>query len=125
MSLPSSHTHSARTWPTSSAGLASIESIRRLALTLFAFFVLCAPAQASRTMEIGIQDDAVFVAPIRLRRSAALDRAQEIGVTTIRANVLWSRVLTGSQGTGARGPPSRATTSACSTGSSMARANAG
>ena len=77
--------------------MASIESIRRLALTLFAFFVLCAPAQASRTMEIGIQDDAVFLHQWGYSRPAALDRAQEIGVTTIRANVLWSRVLTGSQ----------------------------
>jgi len=80
-----------------SAGLASIGSIRRLALTLFAFFVLCAPAQASRTMEIGIQDDSVFLNQWGYSRPAALDRAQEIGVTTIRANVLWSRVLTGSQ----------------------------
>ena len=48
-------------------------------------------------MEIGIQDDAVFLNQAGYPRPAALDRAQEIGVTTIRANVLWSRVLTGSQ----------------------------
>ena len=77
--------------------MASIESIRRLALTLFAFFVLCAPAQASRTMEIGIQDDAVFVNQVGYPRGAAFDRAEEIGVTTIRANILWSRVITGNQ----------------------------
>src|SRR6478752_1711632 len=97
MSLPSSPSRSARTWPMNSAGLASIGAIRRLALTLFPFFVLCAPAHASRTMEIGIQDDAVFIHQAGMTRQQAFDRAEELGVTKIRANLLWSRVLTGSQ----------------------------
>jgi GH35 family endo-1,4-beta-xylanase len=45
-------------------------------------------------MEIGIQDDAVFVSQAGYPRQAALDRAAEIGVTTIRANMIWSRVMT-------------------------------
>jgi hypothetical protein len=48
-------------------------------------------------MEIGIQDDAVFVNQVGMARATALDRAEELGVTKIRANVLWSRTLTGKQ----------------------------
>jgi GH35 family endo-1,4-beta-xylanase len=48
-------------------------------------------------MEIGLQDDAVFVAQAGYPRQAALDRASEIGVTTIRANMIWSRVMTPEQ----------------------------
>jgi GH35 family endo-1,4-beta-xylanase len=53
-----------------------------------------ATAHASKTMEIGIQDDAVFVAQAGYPRQAALERAVEVGVTTIRANMIWSRVMT-------------------------------
>jgi GH35 family endo-1,4-beta-xylanase len=48
-------------------------------------------------MEIGIQDDAVFVGQAGYPRQLALDRAAEIGVTTIRANMIWSRVMTRKQ----------------------------
>lgn len=48
-------------------------------------------------MEIGLQDDAVFVNQAGYGRLAGIARAKEIGVTHIRANVLWSRVLLGGQ----------------------------
>jgi hypothetical protein len=58
---------------------------------------LAAPAYASRSMEIGLQDDAVFVDQAGMGRTAAFERAHEIGVTTIRANMLWARVMAGKQ----------------------------
>jgi hypothetical protein len=48
-------------------------------------------------MEIGLQDDAVFVDQAGIGRTAGFARAAEIGVTTIRANMLWSRVMAGKQ----------------------------
>ncbi|MDA0178926.1 cellulase family glycosylhydrolase [Solirubrobacter phytolaccae] len=59
--------------------------------------MLAAPAHASRTMEIGIQDDAVFVDQVGYGRIAGLTRAKELGVTTVRANMIWARVLVGKQ----------------------------
>src|SRR6476469_6313836 len=44
-------------------------------------------------MEIGLQDDAVFVDQVGIGREAGFARAKEIGVTTIRANMIWSRLL--------------------------------
>jgi hypothetical protein len=52
-----------------------------------------APARASATMEIGLQDDAVFIDQYYYGRGPGLDRAAELGVTSIRANMIWSRVL--------------------------------
>ena len=72
-------------------------AIRRLTLTVFAFLLLCAPANASRTMEIGLQDDAVFLGNSPLPREEAFVHAKALGVTKIRANMLWSRVLRGKQ----------------------------
>jgi hypothetical protein len=66
---------------------------------LIAAMVLAAPspAFASRSMEIGLQDDAVFVDQAGIGRETGFARAKEIGVTTIRANMLWSRVMTEAQ----------------------------
>ena len=66
---------------------------------LIAAMVLAAPspAFASRSMEIGLQDDAVFVDQAGIGRETGFARAKEIGVTTIRANMLWSRVMTDAQ----------------------------
>ena len=73
-------------------------AISRTVLTaLLAALVLAAPAHASRSMEIGLQDDAVFVDQAGIGRSAGFERAKQIGVTTIRANMLWSRVSAGKQ----------------------------
>lgn len=44
-------------------------------------------------MEVGLQDDAVFVDQVYYGRQAGFDRAAELGVKTVRANVFWSRVL--------------------------------
>ena len=71
--------------------------MRRLLAPLLAFLVLCAPAHASRTMDIGLQDDYVLLGESGFNRGVALNRAAELGVTKIRANVLWSRVLEGNQ----------------------------
>jgi len=70
---------------------------RLFTLLVAALALVPATAHASKTMEIGIQDDAVFVAQAGYARSAGLDRAAEIGVTTIRANMIWSRVMPAEQ----------------------------
>lgn len=48
-------------------------------------------------MEIGLQDDSVFVDQYSYSRPAGLDRARELGVTTIRANLVWAKALEGKQ----------------------------
>jgi hypothetical protein len=72
-------------------------AMRRAVLTLLTFLLLCAPAHASRTMDIGLQDDYVFLGVSGFNREVAFARAAELGVTKIRANVLWSHVLKGTQ----------------------------
>src|SRR4051794_5502611 len=72
---------------------------RTVFTALIAAMVLAAPspAFASRSMEIGLQDDAVFVEQTAIGREAGFARAKEIGVTSIRANMLWSRVMSDKQ----------------------------
>lgn len=48
-------------------------------------------------MHIGLQDDAVFLGNSAYPREAAFDRATQLGVTKIRANMIWERVLDGKQ----------------------------
>ena len=48
-------------------------------------------AHAGRGMEIGLQDDAVFVYQQYYDRDLALDQARQLGVTRLRVNVLWNR----------------------------------
>ncbi|HYH58669.1 MAG TPA: hypothetical protein VD790_05570 [Thermoleophilaceae bacterium] len=61
------------------------------ALPLFA----AAPAQAAKKMEVAIQDDGVFLyKKSYYDREAAFRQARELGVSRIRMNVLWSRVMT-------------------------------
>src|SRR4051812_24180173 len=86
-------------WPRFAASPVRMRAaIFRTVLTaLFAALVLAAPAHASRSMEIGLQDDAVFVDQAGIGRTAGFARAQEIGVTTIRANMIWARVMAGKQ----------------------------
>jgi hypothetical protein len=64
-----------------------------LALTA-AFAAGAGPASAARGLEVGLQDDGVFVQQAWYSRERALDRAQRLGVTRLRVNVLWSRVVT-------------------------------
>jgi hypothetical protein len=74
-------------------------TIRRATFILLALCALVLPtsAHASRTMEIGIQDDPVFLEYYGHDRITAYERAAEIGVTTVRANAIWSRMLLGKQ----------------------------
>lgn len=75
--------------------------MRRLVLLLLAVSALTtlfaggpATASAARGLEVGLQDDGVFVQQAWYSRSSALERAQRLGVTRLRVNVLWSRVVT-------------------------------
>ena len=56
---------------------------------------LAAPsgAQAASNMEIAIQDDAVFVTNAYYGRERGLTKAQQMGVTHLRVNVIWSAVV--------------------------------
>jgi hypothetical protein len=54
-------------------------------------------AHAARGMEVGLQDDAVFLYQRYYDRNVALEQARELGVTRLRVNVLWSRVAAAQQ----------------------------
>jgi hypothetical protein len=69
-----------------------------LALPLLAATLLCAlagaaPARAAAGMEIGLQDDSVFVYRTYYDRELAFQQAREIGVTKIRVNLSWTRTV--------------------------------
>jgi hypothetical protein len=49
-------------------------------------------ANAARGMEVGLQDDAVFLYQSYYNRDLALQQARQLGVTRLRVNVLWNRI---------------------------------
>ena len=51
------------------------------------------PAHAARGMEIGVQDDAQFLSATDSARAAAFVHARKLGVSALRANVPWARVV--------------------------------
>jgi hypothetical protein len=55
--------------------------------------VASAPAHAARGLEIGIQDDDQFMARSDTARTAAFGHARTLGVSVVRANIQWSRVV--------------------------------
>jgi hypothetical protein len=63
-------------------------SLATLCLALAASLVAVPAASADR-LEIGIQDEAVFVADHAIGRDAGLDRARDLGATHIRASIDW------------------------------------
>src|SRR3954454_22517018 len=67
---------------------------RLLAAVLVAASSLSAAtsAHAARGMEVGLQDDAVFLYQHYYNRDLALQQARQLGVTRLRVNVLWNRV---------------------------------
>jgi hypothetical protein len=69
--------------------------MRRLACSLLVLAVTlgaASSAHAARGMEVGLQDDAVFLYQSYYDRGLALEQARELGVTRLRVNVLWNRV---------------------------------
>lgn len=57
-------------------------------LALAATLVPAATASADR-LEVGVQDESVFVAGLGIGRDAGLDRARQLGATHIRAGIDW------------------------------------
>jgi len=55
-------------------------------------------AHAARGMEVAIQDDSVFLNNSWYGRDKAFQRAHELGVTRLRVNVLWARVVANPNG---------------------------
>jgi len=51
------------------------------------------PAHAARGMEIGVQDDAQFLSSTDSARAAAFAHARKLGVSALRANVPWARIV--------------------------------
>ena len=51
-----------------------------------------ATAHAAPGMEVGLQDDAVFLYQSYYNRDTGLQQARQLGVTRLRVNILWSRV---------------------------------
>lgn len=74
---------------------------RRSNITILALVVVlatsalaCAPAfGGAKPMEVGLQDDGAFLAQIGLKRSKALNLAEQLKVTRIRVNVAWAKVV--------------------------------
>jgi cellulase (glycosyl hydrolase family 5) len=60
--------------------------------TLATMLIGSAAAHAAPGMEVGLQDDAVFLYQNYYNRDTALDQAKQLGVTRLRVNVLWDRV---------------------------------
>jgi hypothetical protein len=60
--------------------------------TLATMLIGAAAAHAAPGMEVGLQDDAVFLYQNYYNRDTALDQARQLGVTRLRVNVLWDRV---------------------------------
>jgi hypothetical protein len=58
-------------------------------------------------MEVGLQDDAVFLYQSYYHRDVALQQARQLGVTRLRVNVLWDRVA--SAQAGQHTPPAQVT----------------
>lgn len=63
-----------------------------LGLTVASSLGATATAHAAPGMEVGLQDDAVFLYQSYYNRDTALQQARQLGVTRLRVNILWSRV---------------------------------
>jgi hypothetical protein len=74
-----------------------VQGARRILILALAAtaLALAAPsgAQAAAGMELALQDDAVLVTNEYYGRDRGLDKAQQLGVSHIRVNVLWSAVV--------------------------------
>jgi hypothetical protein len=69
--------------------------MRKLLATLLAVATslgAAGSAHAARGMEVGLQDDAVFLYQSYYNRDLALQQAKQLGVTRLRVNVLWNRI---------------------------------
>src|SRR5687767_908329 len=62
--------------------------IALLCVAVAAFLGAAAPASADR-LEIGVQDDAVFLSGSGIGREAGLARARQMGATHIRTGIDW------------------------------------
>jgi GH35 family endo-1,4-beta-xylanase len=68
-------------------------SLTALIVMLMTVMLACAPAQAAKRMEVGLQDDGAFVSEVGLKRSKALNLAEQLEVTRIRVNIQWAKVV--------------------------------
>ena len=64
-----------------------------LAALAASFLLSASPAHAARGMEIGVQDDAQFLSSSDIARAAAFAHARKLGVSALRVNVPWARVV--------------------------------
>lgn len=69
-----------------------------LPVLLVAGGVLSGPAAAAPGMEVALQDDAVLLDHYWYGQAAGLDRADDLGVTWIRSNLVWTHTLAHGQG---------------------------
>lgn len=66
--------------------------------------VFAGPAVARSHMEIGLQDDQVFLNQYWYGRTAGLARAHDLHVTWLRSNLVWTRALTNGGGSARKRP---------------------
>ena len=69
-----------------------------VAASLVTMLVASAAAHAAPGMEVGLQDDAVFLYQNYYNRDVALQQARQLGVTRLRVNVLWDRIAAAEAG---------------------------
>jgi hypothetical protein len=62
-----------------------------------ALLVAASPAAAGKQMEVGLQDDGLFIFQDHSNREAGFSRARALGVTHIRMNILWWQPIPASQ----------------------------
>jgi hypothetical protein len=62
-------------------------------VALFLALSVASPAAAAPGMEVALQDDYVFVHQVNFSRERGLQEAQRLGVTRLRVNVPWAKVL--------------------------------
>ncbi len=67
--------------------------VRSLVIAACLLALAPAPAHAARHLELGLQDDNVFLDGRYLSQADGLNRAVDLKVTRIRVNVLWARTL--------------------------------
>jgi hypothetical protein len=78
-------------------------SVTLIAL-LTAFLFAAGDARAAAGLEVALQDDDVFVSQITGNRETAFAQAQQMGVTRLRFNIIWSRVMPGDQAAATAAP---------------------
>lgn len=81
-----------------------IAIVAGLLAALIAALAAAPQARAAKGMEVALEDDAVLVNQAYFNREQALDKFQELNVTRVRINLVWTSVLIPSQKNASKAP---------------------